>query len=40
VGDPEGHPTVARLPHFHKVLPGELFDQTEHFEFKKGGDEL
>ena len=28
------------LPHFNKVLPEKLFDQTQHFQLEPRGDEL
>ena len=31
---------VERLPHFHKVLPGELFHEPQHFELEQRRDEF
>ena len=28
------------LPHFNKILAGELLDQPQHFQFEEGGNHL
>ena len=29
-----------RLPHFHEVLSGKLFDEAQHFQLEKRGDQF
>ncbi len=40
LNSPHYYMTAISLPHFNKVLAGELPDETEHFQLEQSGNYL